>query len=97
MKIESRRHRSEGMAECEQCNDLAVDASRTDAMRHASKRGHLVHFIVEDSTVYDGRRAAALNPTRCIASRHIPTTGAACSVCGAAGMQHEDDHPRGRA
>jgi hypothetical protein len=32
---------------------------------------------------------------RCVASKHIPTTGASCSVCGAAGMQHEDDHPGG--
>lgn len=32
---------------------------------------------------------------RCIASKHIPTTGATCSVCGAPGMQHEDDHPGG--
>lgn len=31
----------------------------------------------------------------CVASLHIPTTGATCSVCGAAGMQHEADHPGG--
>lgn len=30
---------------------------------------------------------------RCVASKHIPTTGAECSVCGAPGMQHEDDRP----
>lgn len=32
-------------------------------------------------------------PVRCVASKHIPTTGASCSVCGAGCMQHEDDHP----
>lgn len=37
----------------------------------------------------------APSPARCVASKHIPTTGAACSVCGAPGMQHEDDHPGG--
>jgi hypothetical protein len=37
----------------------------------------------------------ALNPLRCVASLHIPTTGAACSACGAVGMQHQDDRPGG--
>jgi hypothetical protein len=36
-------------------------------------------------------------PGRCVASLHIPTTGATCSLCGAVGMQHEDDHPGGGA
>lgn len=43
------------MAECEQCEALPVDATRDEAMRHAADRGHLVHFIVEDSSTYDGR------------------------------------------
>lgn len=38
---------------------------------------------------------AGPRPFECVASVHIPTTGATCSVCGADGMQHEDDHPGG--
>lgn len=45
----------------------------------------------------DGQESGvtAPNPSRCVASKHIPTTGAVCSVCGAPGMQHEDDRPGG--
>ncbi len=55
MKVQINRRRSAGMAECEQCDNLVVDATRPEAIRHASERGHLVHFIVEDSSTYDGR------------------------------------------
>lgn len=56
MKVTRSRRRSAGMADCEQCNDLSIEASRDEAMKHAGERGHVVHFIVEDTSVYDGRR-----------------------------------------
>lgn len=56
MKVQVNRRRSAGMAECEQCDGLPIDASRAEAIKHASELGHLVHFIVEDASTYDGRR-----------------------------------------
>lgn len=56
---------------------------------------------VDTDLAIDVRKALGLpmpgreGGARCAASKHIPTTGAACSICGAAGMQHEDDHPGG--
>ena len=45
--------------------------------------------------LFERSRNAVPNPTQCVASLHIPTTGATCSVCGATGMQHQEDHPGG--
>ncbi len=56
--MRTNRRRSAGMAECEQCDKLAIDASRAKAIEHASEHGHLVHFLVEDTSTYDGREEA---------------------------------------
>lgn len=63
-----------------------------DEVNRGERGGCYVPQMTTGSTVNYRRK-----PAQCVASKHIPTTGAACSVCGAAGMQHEDDHPGGGA
>lgn len=44
--------RSDGAAECEQCNDLRPDSTRERARLHAFLRDHTVRFVIHDVTVY---------------------------------------------
>ncbi len=51
------RVRRPGMVECEQCSEISPNATRERARTHAARRGHTVHYIVEDDTVYRPREA----------------------------------------
>jgi hypothetical protein len=49
--VQTTKHRSPGMAECERC-EIDTDSTRRQAREHAADTGHTVHFIVEDRTTY---------------------------------------------
>jgi hypothetical protein len=49
--VEISRQRSNGMVECETC-ELNPDCTRERARQHALHTGHVVHFVIEDSTTY---------------------------------------------
>ena len=46
------RFRYQGMAECENCNDLHPDSTRERCRVHVQRTGHTVHFVIEDVTKY---------------------------------------------
>lgn len=49
--ITIRRHRSAGIAECDQCR-TAIEWTRERARQHATQHGHTVRFFIEDTTTY---------------------------------------------
>lgn len=57
MSVRIERFRSDGMAECEGCDDLHPDSTRERARQHADRTGHTTRYLIEDTTVY--RRAAS--------------------------------------
>lgn len=51
-RLEIRRGRREGVAQCTDCDKLRPDSTRERARQHAKQRGHIVRFVIEDVTTY---------------------------------------------
>ncbi len=51
-RIAIRRHRSIGMAECEQCQTVK-EWTRERSRQHADQQQHTVRFLIEDTTIYE--------------------------------------------
>jgi hypothetical protein len=50
--LKTTRFKSQGIAECEQCQQQG-DWTRERARQHANRKGHTVRFVIEDTTVYE--------------------------------------------
>jgi ATP-dependent Clp protease adapter protein ClpS len=50
--VEIHRYHDEGVAECQNCDRLPAECTRERARQHARQRGHTVHFVITDTTVY---------------------------------------------
>lgn len=46
-----RRFRSAGAAKCEQCGTVR-EWTRERARQHAAQHGHVVRYVIEDTTIY---------------------------------------------
>lgn len=61
-QVEITRFRGEGEAECETCEsegrEFPRGATRERARQHAKRSGHFVRYVIEDTTLYQGKATA---------------------------------------
>ena len=50
--VEINRFRTQHTAECERCDGLDPDSTRERCRVHAEQTGHIVWYLIEDTTVY---------------------------------------------